>query len=106
AAIWSASVQNDKKVAELLDRVVAKAGSGSVSRYLPAEHYWPERSVRQAVPLWEKPVAKWQTAWPRPIHLLSAPEAIEVTAVLPDYPPMLFRYKGKLYNVAKSDGPE
>ena len=106
AAIWMASSQNDKKVAELLDRVVAKTGTNAVSRYLPAEQYWPERSVKQAVPLWEKQSTAWRTDWPRPVHLLERPEKIEVTAVLPDYPPILFRYKGKLYHVAKSDGPE
>ncbi len=25
---------------------------------------------------------------------------------IPDYPPMLFRYKGKVHNIKKSDGPE
>jgi len=29
-----------------------------------------------------------------------------VTAVLPDYPPVLFRHRGKVYRVVKSDGPE
>ncbi|MES2409927.1 MAG: DNA polymerase Y family protein [Bacteroidota bacterium] len=106
ATMWNASVQNDKKVAELLDRIASKKGSESISRYLPAEHYWPERSVKKAVPLWEKPNTHWRTEWPRPIHLLSIPEVIEVTAVLPDYPPMLFRYKGALFTIVKSDGPE
>ncbi len=106
AAIWNASSQNDMKVAEMLDRVAAKIGPGAVNRYLPAEHHWPERSIKQASPLWEKPAAEWRTDLPRPIHLLSRPEKIEVTAVLPDYPPILFRYKGTLYNVAKADGPE
>lgn len=105
AAIWSTSCQNDHKVAELLDRVKAKTGS-AISRYLPAEHYWPERSVKEAIPLWEKQVSGWRIDRPRPIHLLARPEAIAVTAVLPDYPPMLFRYKGKLYPITKSDGPE
>ena len=105
-AIWSATSQNDTKVAELLDRVVAKTGPDVICRYLPVEHYWPERAVKQAVPVWEKPTVKWKTDWPRPVHLLLKPEAIEVTAVLPDYPPMMFRYKGKIYNVSKSDGPE
>jgi protein ImuB len=105
-AMWNASVQNDKKVAELLDSVTAKTGAGTIFRYLPAEHYWPERSVEQAIPLWEKSNTTWRTDLPRPIHLLPIPEIIEVTAVLPDYPPMWFRYKGKLYNIAKSDGPE
>lgn len=106
AAIWSASGQNNSKVAELLDRVAVRTGAGAITRYLPAEHYWPERSVKPAVPLWEKPSVSWQTQWPRPAHLLPRPEAIEVTALLPDYPPMLFRYKGSVYKVVKSDGPE
>lgn len=58
------------------------------------------------MPLWEKPDTDWPTNLPRPIHLLEIPEAVEVTAVLPDYPPMLFRYKGKAHTVSKSDGPE
>jgi protein ImuB len=106
AAIWEASAQNDRKVAELLDRVAARTGQDAIARYLPTEHYWPERSAKPAMPLWEKATTAWRTDCPRPIHLLPTPEAIEVTAVLPDYPPMLFRYKNKLYNVAKSDGPE
>jgi protein ImuB len=43
---------------------------------------------------------------PRPVQLLSKPERIEVTAPIPDYPPMLFRYKGKLHKIKKADGPE
>lgn len=106
AAMWNAASQNDMKVAELLDRVETKMGTNSVSRYLPAEHHWPERSVKQASPLWEKQTTDWRIDLPRPVHLLHRPEIIEVTAVLPDYPPMLFRHKGALYNVAKADGPE
>lgn len=106
AAIWNAAIQSDKKVTELLDRVASKTGNDTICRYLPAEHYWPERSVKAAAPLWEKPTTPWRTDWPRPVHLLSKPEVIEVTAVLPDYPPMWFRYQGKLHNVAKADGPE
>lgn len=106
AAIWYAASQNDRKVAELLDRVAAKIGSGTVSRYLPAEHYWPERAVKKAVPLWEKQVTDWRTDLPRPVHLLPFPEIIAVTAVLPDYPPMLFRHKGTRHTVVKADGPE
>lgn len=106
AALWNAASQNDLKVAELLDRVVAKIGQGSVNRYLPAEHHWPERSVKKASPLWEKPAAEWRTDLPRPIHLLPIPEIIEVSAALPDNPPMVFRYKATVYDIAKADGPE
>lgn len=106
AAIWALSSQNDIKVAELLDRISSKLGPDAVARYLPAEHHWPERSIKQAAPLWEKPAAEWRADLPRPIHLLSRPEKIEVSAVLPDYPPILFRYKGVLYTIIKADGPE
>lgn len=106
AAIWNTASHNDTKVGELLDRITARVGQQAITRFLPDEHYWPERSIRQASPLWEKPSTEWRTDLPRPIHLLTKPEVIEVTAVLPDYPPMLFRHKGKLHTVTKSDGPE
>jgi protein ImuB len=106
AAIWHAASQNDRKVAELLDRVAAKIGADAVSRYLPAEHHWPERAIKKAVPLWEKQTTDWRMDLPRPVHLLSVPEIISVTAVLPDYPPMLFRHKGVRHTVVKADGPE
>ncbi|WP_205528281.1 Y-family DNA polymerase [Flavobacterium psychrotrophum] len=106
AALWHAASQNDRKVAELLDRVAAKIGSGAVSRYLPSQHHWPERSVTPAAPVWQKPDSNWHTDLPRPVHLLPYPEVIVVTAVLPDYPPLLFRHKGTRYTVVKADGPE
>ena len=34
----------DIQIAEWMDRVLEKLGPGTVQRYLPAEHYWPERS--------------------------------------------------------------
>lgn len=48
----------------------------------------------------------WQTERPRPTRLLSIPEPILVTAPIPDYPPLLFRYKGEVYTIKKADGPE
>lgn len=93
-------------VAELLDRLAGKIGEESIRRYLPTEHYWPERSISPAASLEEKPATAWRTDKPRPVQLLSKPEPIEVTAPIPDYPPMLFRYKGKLHEIRKADGPE
>jgi protein ImuB len=40
------------------------------------------------------------------LHLLSNPEIIEVSVPIPDYPPLLFKYKNKVHHVAKADGPE
>ena len=96
---------NDLALSELLDRISGKFGAGNIHRYLPDEHYWPERSIKNASSLLEKPGTAWPTKL-RPLQLLLKPEMIEVTAPIPDYPPMLFRYKGKLHKILKADGPE
>jgi protein ImuB len=93
-------------VAELLDRIAGKFSNAAIRRYLPQEHYWPERSIKATSSLSEKPAADWRSDRPRPTQLLSKPEGIEVSVPIPDYPPMLFIYKGKLHNIKKADGPE
>jgi protein ImuB len=95
----------DVRLSELIDRLAMKLGEQSIHRYVAAEHYWPERSFKSAT-LQEKPLTAWGSARLRPLHLLSKPEKIEVTAPIPDYPPMLFRYKGKIHQIVNADGPE
>jgi protein ImuB len=105
--LWAAKpAMEDAAVAELLDRLEGKVGSGSIHRYLPEAHYWPERSIKLASSIAEKTDLPWPTERPRPTQLLSCPEPIQVTAPIPDYPPMLFRYKGKVHPIKKADGPE
>lgn len=94
------------KLAELLDRLEGRLGNGIIHRYLPAAHYWPERALTPANSVKDMPAIPWRTDRPRPTLLLTNPEPIEVTAPIPDYPPMLFRYKGQLHQVKKADGPE
>ncbi len=94
------------KLSELLDRIAGRFGLEHIHRYLPAQHYWPGRSIKQALSLDEQPTIGWKIEHPRPLQLLPVPEPIEVTAPIPDYPPMLFRYKGKLHKIIKADGPE
>ncbi|MES2454727.1 MAG: DNA polymerase Y family protein [Bacteroidota bacterium] len=106
-ALWAATLGLDNQaVTELLDRVAIKVGINSIHRYLPDEHHWPERSIRLAGSIAEKPVVPWRNDRPRPTILLAKPERIEVTAPIPDYPPMLFRHKGQLHHIKKADGPE
>ena len=54
----------------------------------------------------EEASTRWFADNPRPVELLPVPERILVTAPIPDYPPMHFRYKGVLHKVVKADGPE
>lgn len=93
-------------LSELIDRFSGKFGVNHIHRFLPDEHYWPERSVKHALSLDEKLTTTWRVDRPRPLQLLSKPERIEVTAPVPDYPPMNFRYKGNLHKIIKADGPE
>lgn len=97
---------DDLHVAELLDRLAGKLGASAIHRYLPQEHYWPERSVIATSTLKDRPATTWRTDRLRPVQLLSKPQAIKVTAPIPDYPPMLFRYNGIVHQIKKADGPE
>jgi protein ImuB len=97
---------NDIALAELLDRIEGKIGPNCIHRYMPDEHYWPERSFKEALSLGEKLQTTWKVDRPRPIRILSKPERITVIALVPDYPPSMFRYKEKSHKIIKSDGPE
>lgn len=96
----------DQELCQLLDRITGKFGNNAVHRYLPDEHFWPERSMKVATSLTEKSISQWRIDKPRPVQLLPVPEKIEVMAPVPDYPPMQFRYKNKLHKISKADGPE
>jgi protein ImuB len=93
-------------LSELLDRLAVKIGASCIHRYMPDEHYWPERSFKLAVDLNEKLQTAWRSGRLRPLQILFSPQLIEVTAPIPDYPPMLFRYEGRLHKIIKADGPE
>jgi hypothetical protein len=96
----------DIHVAELIDRLTGKIGSNCIHRFLPGEHYWPERSIKPAASLQETSATEWRLDAPRPLQLLSTPEQIDVMAIVPDNPPIHFRYKGKMHKIIKADGPE
>lgn len=105
--MWEACAGlEDERLAELLDRLATRVGAGAIHRYLPTEQYWPERAYKATTSLQEKPLTHWRAEKLRPIHMLPIPERIDVTAPIPDYPPMVFRYKGKIHQVVKADGPE
>lgn len=106
--LWSAEGCGlaDTSLAELLDKLANKIGAGNIHRFLPQEHYWPERSIKTSASLKEKPTTPWRTGRARPSLLLPRPERIEVTALIPDYPPMLFIYKNKVHHIKRADGPE
>lgn len=105
--IWAGQAGLDSQpLAELLDRVAGKVGNNAIRRYLPRADFWPERAAKQAKDLTEMNEISFHNPLNRPIQLLSRPERIEVTAPIPDYPPMLFIYNGERHSIKKADGPE
>jgi protein ImuB len=101
-AIWGL---DHTLLSELVDRLAGKFNSNVICRYIPDEHYWPERSIKPAA-LHQQKTTAWRLDRPRPIQLLATPATIQVAAPVPDYPPMNFRYQGKLHKIKKADGPE
>jgi protein ImuB len=99
--LWATTGTENNSVALLLDRIAGKIGKDSIHRFQPAPHYWPERAMQPAT---TQPVE--QVRAPRPEKLLPKPLPIEVTAPIPDYPPMLFRFRHQLHEIRKADGPE
>jgi protein ImuB len=106
-SIWSGATDlQDPRLAELVDRVANRFGEGCIHRYLPAEHFWPERAFVPATTFDDRALTAWALNRPRPIHILATPEPIEVAAPIPDYPPMHFRHQGQLCKVVRAEGPE
>lgn len=97
---------DDQSVIQLLDRVAGKVGAAVISRYVPADHYWPERSFKKTATITEKPLSQWRIDKPRPTELLINPEPIDVMALIPDHPPKFFIYKNTRHTIVKADGPE
>jgi protein ImuB len=96
----------DQRISELYDRLTANKEVIAVHRFLPAEHHLPEKSFKLAESLSEQTTQCWKSDLPRPLYLLSPPEQIEVTAPIPDYPPMFFLFQGRRHKIIKADGPE
>ncbi len=106
-SIWSGATSlRDLRLAELVDRVANQFGEGCIHRYLPAEHFWPERAFVPATSFDDQALTTWSLTRPRPILILSTPESIEVAAPIPDYPPMHFRRHGRGHKVVRAEGPE
>lgn len=96
----------EKDFAALLDRISNRFGSSCMSRFVPDEHHHPEKSFKKSASLTEAEIVNWKISRPRPLQLLAKPVSVEVAAPVPDYPPMHFRYNGKIHKIKKADGPE
>ena len=95
------------RCAVLVDTLRQRLGSQSVRQIEPVASHIPERAEASLPVTSEAP-----TPWPKPeqirplLLLPHAEPAEEVLAVIPDGPPRRFRWRGVIYEVAGSQGPE
>jgi len=91
-------------LATLVDRLTNRLGPDAVMRLAPRASHHPDRAVARRAAL-----DATHTAWPpqqRPVRLFEPALAIEAVAAVPDGPPMLFRWHGQVFRVARASGPE
>ncbi|WP_246665987.1 DNA polymerase Y family protein [Aquamicrobium sp. LC103] len=101
-------------LALLADRIRARLGDDALLAPVPAQSHIPERAVAN-LPFAKQPTrgkavpaaAVAEAAPERPIRLFASPEPVEVMAVeVPEGPPLRFRWRRVLHQVARSEGPE
>jgi protein ImuB len=94
-------------LAETVDALANRLGGARLWREEAFPSHVPERAVRPTPKLAARP-AGWDTQAPaeRPLRLLSRPEPITTTALLPDDPPVRFTWRGAVHLVRASSGPE
>jgi protein ImuB len=94
-------------LAPLMDRLANRLGADRLARPRPEESHVPERAIKMMPPLAEaKKKAPWPNLPPRPTRLLPNPEPIEVMALVPDEPPVTFRWRRITHRVTWAEGPE
>ncbi|WP_454018817.1 Y-family DNA polymerase [Azospirillum sp. Marseille-Q6669] len=95
------------ELGELMDRLGNRLGERAVLRLVPRQSWLPERSVAPASAFADASGgALWPADRPRPVRLLAPPEPIEAMALLPDDPPVMFRWRGARHRIRRADGPE
>ena len=100
-------------MAHLVDVLGARFGLRRVTRLVPQDTHIPEFAVA-ALPASAAATARHVPALApqdtlvptRPTRLLARPEPIEAIAEVPDGPPVRFRWRRILHQVAASEGPE
>jgi len=102
----------EQAVADLVDRLVARFGRDRVLRFVARDSHHPGREAglapAAAVPAGALP---WPVPAPgeppsRPLQLFEPPQPVETLAEVPDGPPLRFRWRRVLHEIARAEGPE
>lgn len=103
----------EEEIAALIDRLGARFGAERIRIFQPADTHLPEKAAA-CLPAHRASCvsADWQLvraageAPRRPLRMFSRSEPIEVTAQIPEGPPLQFRWRRVMHLVARAEGPE
>lgn len=114
--------ERERNLADLIDRLSARLGARRVTRLRLVDTHIPEFAVAavaasqgRAGPMRENRLVfslsqaeSAQNARPptRPLRLFERPELIEAIAEIPDGPPLRFKWRRVLHEIAAIEGPE
>ncbi|GLK74330.1 DNA-directed DNA polymerase [Ancylobacter dichloromethanicus] len=100
----------EEEVAALVDRLAVRLGRERVLRFLQRDTHDPDRAsalvpAGAAVPS-AAPAGSAAEALARPLTLFDPPQPVEALAEVPDGPPLRFRWRRVVHEVARAEGPE
>lgn len=101
----------DDGVNDLLDRLVARLGPHRVLRFVAEDTHDPVRGSRLLPATEAAGGGTWTVPDPgeppmRPLRLFDPPQPVDTLAEVPDGPPLRFRWRRVVHDVARSEGPE
>ena len=102
---------DDRALTALIDRLVVRFGRDRVLRFVAEDSHDPVRagglrSVVDGTGPQAFPALEPDEPPLRPPQLFDAPQPIEALAEVPDGPPLRFRWRHVLHEVARAEGPE
>jgi protein ImuB len=105
------SADGEATTAELVGRLVARLGRENVLRFVMRDTHDPVRASGIMPWLGDPAIVPLPSILPdhppaRPLTLFDPPQPIEALAEVPDGPPLRFRWRRVLHEVARAEGPE
>nr|WP_328705867.1 DUF6504 family protein [Erythrobacter rubeus] len=105
--VEEASERQGTSLSACIDRLTVRLGPKAVRRPVPRSSHLPERAQTWQPPLEPEPTSQAVLEFhERPLKLLDKPELISVLYASPDGLPQRFRWRGKVCEVARVEGPE
>jgi protein ImuB len=102
-----AAEHHGTSLAACIDRLSVRLGAHAVRRPVARASHLPERAQAWQAPLASGPSSQiLSEPRERPLKLLDKPERIAVLYASPDGYPQRFRWRGKVHEVARVEGPE